>query len=271
MRLISALALALGVILATGPAMAKVSEKGTFISITGTVTIKSQTGKHSHLAQVGSTVSQGQRVITDKESSAVLQFFDGSQLTIKPETDFWLSKLQKPSDTDKILQFKMFAGSLLAKVTKLASTNSSFEIEAGGVVCGVRGTEFSMTFDPDTNKLTLTVLEGSVFSDINGHIVPYGPGSQVIFSNGQFMGITQGADNSGKPGGNNVVLTDQTLADLQNSFGGFISVNGDNVFTDPQVGGAANLLIDADSRGQQLQSVLPVVVNVPVNEGGFLP
>jgi hypothetical protein len=264
MRLI--LALTLGFILVAGAAMAKVSEKGTFISVTGTVTIKSQYGKNNRLAKAGSTVSQGERVITDKASTAVLQFFDGSQLTIKPETDFWLSKLQKPSDTDKILKFKMLAGNLLAKVTKLASTNSSFEIEAGGVVCGVRGTEFSMNFDPSTNKLTLTVLEGNVFSDIGGHVVDYGAGTQIEFLDGKFQGIT--GENSGVPGGNDLVLTDKTLEDLQQTLGGIISVNGDNVFTDPAVGGSSSLFVRADVPSAEVQKTVNVILNVSPVEGG---
>ena len=69
MRLIFSLVLALGVILVSGRAMAKVSETGTFISMTGTVTIKSQAGHHAHLAKVGDTVKQGQRVVTDEVRS----------------------------------------------------------------------------------------------------------------------------------------------------------------------------------------------------------
>ncbi|HVM32970.1 MAG TPA: FecR domain-containing protein [bacterium] len=273
MRLISALLLALGVILAAGSAMAKVSETGTFISVTGTVTIKSQYGKNNRLAQAGSTVSQGERVITDKDSSAVLQFFDGSQLTIKPGTDFWLSKLQKPSDKDKILKFKLLAGNLLAKVTKLASTNSAFEVEAGGVVCGVRGTEFSMNYDPSTNKLTLTVLEGSVFSDIGGHVVAYGAGTQIEFVDGKFQGITGGNSGvpGGKPGNNDIVLTDKTLGDLQQTLGNVITVNGDNVFTDPAVGGSNSLVIRADVPSQEVQKTVNVILNVSGPEGGLLP
>ena len=254
-------------------AFAKVSPKGTFISVSGTVEIKSQTSHKARLAQVGDTVVEGQRVVTQKDSNAVLQFFDGSELTIKPNTDFWLSKLEKPSDKDKILNFKMLAGNLFAKVAKLTSTNSSFEIEAGGVVCGVRGTEFSMNFDPSDNKLTLTVVEGTVFSDIGGNIVPYGVGTQVEFLNGVFQGISnpqQGS--SGKPGGNDIVITDKTTDDLQKTFGGLITVNGDDVFTDPAVGGSNNLIISADVPGHEVQSNVGVVLNVsPVEGGGGAP
>jgi hypothetical protein len=284
MRLMIKILLGLLFIFVSGSAVAAVSASGTFVTVTGTVKIENQKGHHSRLAQVGSVVVEGQRVVTDKDSSAVLQFFDGSQLTIKPSTDFWLSKLQKPSDTDKILQFKMFAGSLFAKVTKLASSNSSFEIEAGGVVCGVRGTEFSMSFNADTKTLTLTVLEGTVFSDIDGKITPYGVGSQVTFVNGQFQGITSGpgSPNTGNDkGGNNITLTD-----LENGFGGLILVNQDNIFNDANGGGSnqsfavvdvpdyeipPSLLVDVDVPDYEIAPSLLVDVDVPDYEIQFNP
>ncbi|MGH7738976.1 MAG: FecR family protein, partial [bacterium] len=250
-------------------ASAEVSANGTFISVKGTVTIKSQVGHHNRLAKVGSTVHQGQRVVTNKTSSAVLQFFDGSQLTIRPGTDFWLSKLLKPAKHEKILQFKLLAGYLFAKVTKLASANSSFEINAGGVVCGVRGTEFSMHYDPTDNKLILTVVEGTVYSDIDGKIVPYGIGSRVEFLDGKFQGVTNdhpAPQAASQPSGNDITASDQTLAQLQQVFGDFISVNGDNVFVDPGVAGSSQLIIHADVPGQEVRSILPVVLNVSGQE-----
>jgi hypothetical protein len=282
MRLLTSVLLGLAFVLVCGSAMAKVSASGTFVSVTGHVEIKSQTGHHNRLAKVGSVVVEGQRVVTDKDSNAVLQFFDGSQLTIKPGTDFWLSKIQKPSDTDKILQFKMLAGNLFAKVTKLASSNSSFEIEAGGVVCGVRGTEFSMNFDPDTKTLTLTVVEGTVFSDIDGKITPYGVGSQVTFVDGKFEGITNvPTGNTGN--GTNIFVNSNTLQDLENTFGTFISVNGDNIFNqtagnqllvNADVPGQEllpTLMLDVDVQGQEVQPTLNVTVNVPGVEAGTGP
>jgi len=269
MRLIASILLGLILILSAGTVLAAVSASGTFVTVTGNVQIMTQKGHHKRPAQVGSAVVEGQRVVTDKDSSAVLQFFDGSQLTIKPSTDFWLSKLQQPSDTDKILQFKMFAGNLFAKVTKLASTNSSFEIEAGGVVCGVRGTEFSMNFDADTKTLTLTVTEGSVFTDINGTIIPYGVGTQITFVNGVLQGLTSPA--TGNPGtgphGNDLVITD--LNDLEQQFGSNISINGDNIFHDPAVAGSSNLGIIADVPGQEVQSTVNVSVNVNNQEATY--
>jgi FecR protein len=241
-RIIPALlALILG--LSGGVAFAKVSAKGTFLSVSGTVEIKSQTNHKGRLAKVGDTVVEGQRVVTDKDSNAVLQFFDGSQLTIKPGTDFWLSELKKPADKDKILKFKMLFGQLIAQVTKLSSSNSAFEIQAGGVVCGVRGTHFSMDFNPSNNKVVLDVFDGTVYSHFHGHSQDFGPGSEGQFLNGKLLGGLK------PPGpGQNPALTD-----LNNQFQNNVNVNHDNGQNDPAVGGtsAVHITVDAQQRENQ--------------------
>jgi len=218
------------------PAWAKISATGTFISVSGTVKIKQQNGGNTLLAKVGSVVKQGERVVTDKDSTAVLQFFDGSQLTVKPQTDFWLSKLKAPSPQDKILKFKMLLGSLLAQVTKLNSSNSSFEVEAGGVVCGVRGTKFGMDFDPDHHKVTVNVTDGTVWCANGNHIQIFTAGQGGVFLNGNWL--PPGPPH--KPGDGN-----ESLGDLNNLFLNTILVNHDNTFTDPSIGGDGSLRVTA--------------------------
>ncbi len=214
-------------------AFAKVSPKGTFISVSGTVEIKSQTSHKARLAKVGDTVVQGQRVVTEKDSNAVLQFFDGSQLTIKPNTDFWLSKLEKPSDKSKVLKFKMLVGQLIARVTKLGSSDSAFEIQAGGVVCGVRGTHFSMNFNPENQKLVLDVFDGTVYSHFHGHSQDFGAGSEGQFLDGNWLGHLKSTGPTNDP----------ALQDLNLQFQNNVNVNHDNGQTDPAVGGTSNLNI----------------------------
>ena len=231
-RIFSSL-LAFTFLLSGTAAFAKVSPKGTFISVSGTVEIKSQTSRKARLAKVGDTVVQGQRVVTEKDSDAVLQFFDGSQLTIKPNTDFWLSKLEKPSDKSKVLKFKMLVGRLIAQVTKLGSSDSAFEIQAGGVVCGVRGTHFSMDFNPQNQKLILDVFDGTVYSHFHGHSQDFGAGSEGQFLDGNLLGHLR------PPGPSN----DPALQDLSFQFQNNVNVNHDNGQSDPAVGGSSNLNI----------------------------
>ncbi|HTA76539.1 MAG TPA: FecR domain-containing protein, partial [bacterium] len=109
-----------------------------FTQVRGKVQVLVPNRKKPKKAQKDLVVTQGDRIMAQEDSSAVLRLFDGSELKIEPNTEFVLSEMQKPSDQDKNFKFSLFIGKLTAVVKKLTSASSSFEIEAGGVVCGVR-------------------------------------------------------------------------------------------------------------------------------------
>ncbi len=140
----------------------------TFSVVTGNVTLQAPNSKKKKPVWAGLTAPEGSRVTTGKNSTATLVLFDGSQLEIGPESSLILTTLQKPSVFDKIFNFKLIVGELMATVKKLASSHSSFEISSGGVVCGVRGTKYKMVYDPDARTLDLSVLEGTVYTQVNG-------------------------------------------------------------------------------------------------------
>ncbi|HEV2352598.1 MAG TPA: FecR family protein, partial [Puia sp.] len=197
-------------------------------------------GKTTRTVQKDSTVVEGERIVTDKDSKATVQLFDGSQIDINPNTDLALTKMQKPSAKDKILQFKLFIGSLLSKVKKLASSKSSFEIEAGGVVCGVRGTQYSYSYDPKAHNVTVHVDEGTVYLNSNGHTYLFTAGQTGIFTNGLPAVQKPGSASNPPPGGVNPTGI-SSLGDLNQQFGNSLAVNGDNNFTNPSVGGSLHI------------------------------
>ncbi len=157
-----------------------------FTSVSGKVEIKGHKGHMLRIAEKNTTVVEGERITTGPHSQAQLQFFDGSQMIVSPGTDFWLEKLQKPAANDKVLQFKLEFGKLVAKVQKLISAKSSFEIDAGGVACGVRGTEYSMFYDPKSGKVDVLVLDGTVWATGNGQTQTLGAGQGGSFINGKW-------------------------------------------------------------------------------------
>src|ERR1043165_5376074 len=124
-----------GVVLA-----ASTPTQGVFTSVKGDVQVKFKKNKKTKAAQKDLTVFEGDTVTTKGGSEATIRFFDGSELKISQNTKFTLTALKKPTEQDKVIKFKLFIGKLVAEVKKLTTSKSSFEIEAGGVVCGVRGT-----------------------------------------------------------------------------------------------------------------------------------
>jgi hypothetical protein len=241
--------------------------------VKGKVRVKSKDRKKTREARKDSTVLEGERVLTDDFSSATLRFLDGTEVKVAPKTEFILAKLQAPTAKDKVINIKLAFGKLLAKVKKLASSKSSFEIEAGGVVCGVRGTQYSYSYDPKTKIVTVKVLEGTVFMNSGGQTYLFTAGQTIEFNNGKPSpnnppGQSQGGDkdkgkdegggdddgddkgDKGKERGGHGGDEDadagedygtSSLADLNEQFGDGLSVNGDNSFTDPSVEGAVRL------------------------------
>jgi hypothetical protein len=233
-------------ILASSVALAGTVE-GVLTSVNGKVQIKNKSGKKTRTAKKDSTVVEGERIVTGTDAKATLQLFDGSQLDISPKTDFQLTKLEKPSAEDKVIQFKLFVGRLFASVKKLASSKSSFEVEAGGVVCGVRGTKFAFEFDPGKNHVGLRVDEGTVYTNWNGHTNLFNAGQNADFTNGNLTGNQGGNNNGGGNGGKGG--NDQggnpngggALADLGHQFGLGLGQGHHNGFTDPSVEGSLHL------------------------------
>ncbi len=171
-------------------------------SVSGKVTLVQ--GKKAHVLHQNSKVQEGQTLATAKDSTATIRFFDGSELQVRPDTKFTLSQVRKDGPQDKILHFKLLLGKLFAKVQALSSSQSSFEVEAGGVVCGVRGTQYEVGYDPNQGKVDLFVKEGNVWAKTGGNTYQYGAGSEGHFTGGKPNNPTggngQGNKDQGKKG-----------------------------------------------------------------------
>lgn len=107
------------------------------------------------------------RIVTGKNSKAYLEFENGGIVEVGPSTDVKVSLLEI-TPTDFNARFLLAWGKLKAKVKKLTSSTSAFEIEAGGVVTGVRGTIFGVDYDKAAQQVGVQTFEGSVFSLVGG-------------------------------------------------------------------------------------------------------
>ena len=159
-------------------------------------------GGISRRVTVGDKAYPGETIQVAAQAQAQIVLFDGSTLDLSSNSKVTLGTLQQPSTTEKIISLKLALGKVFAQVRKLMTAKSSFEIEAGGVVCGVRGTAFSMDYNPDTNKMDLDVQEGKVAAMGAGVTLLFGAGQQGHFTDGHFTGGNVGSNNpNGKSGG----------------------------------------------------------------------
>lgn len=180
-----------------------------FTSVTGKVKVKDAQGKKTRTAEKDASVVEGETITAGADAQATLQLFDGSELKVSPSTSFVLEKMQQPSLKDKVISFKLELGKLFASVKKLTSSKSSFEIEAGGVVCGVRGTEYWMDFNPTTGKVDVFVADGTVWSTADDQTEVLHAGQGGSWQDGTWTpnqppaGNPPPANNNGNSGDNN--------------------------------------------------------------------
>lgn len=166
-------------------------------SVSGKVTVKR--GSKTVTLHKDAKVHEGETLTTAKDAKATVRLFDGSELQVRSETKVVLDKVQKNGASDKVLKFKLLLGKLMASVQKLASSKSSFEIEAGGVVCGVRGTQYEVDFDGH-DHVDLFVHEGNVWANAGGNTFHYGPGGVGHFIDGKPNLPNNGGNGQGKKG-----------------------------------------------------------------------
>jgi hypothetical protein len=243
----------------TQPVSAQSAPKDILDSINGTVSLTGPGTQPARLAHKGEEITEGEKVHTGPGASATLLFFDGSRMVLRSNTALYISQVKSLPNQDKILRFKLALGNLLAKVTKLASSHSSFEIDAGGVVCGVRGTQYSMDFDPASEKLNLRVSEGSVYAQFHGTQTILNAGEELLFIKGSPSG-------SPKPAAARAMtrmasgVADPIFIDMHNQFAGGIRTYQCKVLNDP---GAFGLQIQSGAPVTQIIVGKGTVVTIP--------
>ncbi len=160
------------------------TQNAAFLSVSGQVSVKNVQGSIRKGAK-DSEVYWGETVRVDQDSLAALRFFDGSNVEINPNSQLMITSMNHPTDQQKEIRLRLMAGWVLAKVEKLKTASSLFEIEAGGVVCGVRGTQFSVEYEPNQETVDLKVMEGTVYAKAQDKTYFLNGGDEIEFNHGQ--------------------------------------------------------------------------------------
>lgn len=168
--------LALAVLSTFAQAADPVSGKVSIIKSTGKVTAVSKAGGSKPAVQ-GSVITQGTKIETGENSSAILLFSNGSSITVGSNASFSVDEfMQDPFDaksfdvkTDKEEPSKskvkttLNKGEILGDMKKLKS-GSKFEFVTQLGVAGIRGTKFKMSMQTVNGKPVwkITCTEGAV-------------------------------------------------------------------------------------------------------------
>jgi hypothetical protein len=97
-------------------------------------------------AKEGATLEEGDSLKVGSQSSAILSLKDDTFVQVNENSSLTVKTLGDQGDKGFISRLALGAGRILSDVRKnLGLTGSVFEVESGGVVCGVRGTVFEVS------------------------------------------------------------------------------------------------------------------------------
>ena len=160
---------------------------GKVISAEGDVTLG------GNAMQPGATFTDGAKIKTGANSSAVIELGDGSRVKILPGSlaeivtnrDYAMRDASKSGSTNWFSGLmRLSEGALEALASKTAKRAKELQVETPTSLVGVRGTEFRVAFDDPLGKAARTeVIEGLVRADNpaqkSGANLPKGTGAVV--------------------------------------------------------------------------------------------
>ena len=141
-------------------------------------------------AQEGQVLESGDEIRTGDNSEATLTMQSDTQVHLSANSDLKVGQIEPNTTNGFLSHLVLLAGVILSDVKKnLLDSHSSFEIEANGVVCGVRGTAFEVS-NVNGNMQTAT-HEGKVevISGGESHFVT--EGSAASFEGNRYQGLRQ--------------------------------------------------------------------------------
>jgi hypothetical protein len=166
--------------------------------VVGNVTYKAgMTGEYAPLA-TGTILHQGAVIKTGAESSVSIEFSSGATAMVRPNTEIEVAKfeqalfsgdvpeLEEPAVSNTVMN--LLSGEVVSSVKKL-KTSSEYVVNSPIGAAGVRGTFFSVVYDPVTKTMKVSTLFGSVRVSVpNGTIAETAnTDEQVIVNNGQLV------------------------------------------------------------------------------------
>jgi hypothetical protein len=216
-------------------ARAQTPQGATLTVVSGTSAVVQANGGASQPAPSGLTLVVGDRVATLKGSTALVTFFEGSELEIGADSTIIIRELTARG-TEVHVTIEDVYGTAIGRVTSIVNPNSTFSLQnpGGSVVALIRGSKATMSVFP--NGAVIVGTEDCHLPceiRVDGAAVSDGPGSVSIDQN---HGVTQGSHDSvdqstpSSSGDSNGSHTGETPAD-DGDEGGNYGYRGNDVTT----------------------------------------
>lgn len=96
----------------------------------------------------GDTVSPGLRIVTGTQARASIQYPDGSEARMEPDTDITIEEASYDPKTETlVVRFSAHTGKVWSKIIELVTPESRWEVTTSQTVATVRGTAFGIEVD----------------------------------------------------------------------------------------------------------------------------
>jgi hypothetical protein len=111
----------------------------------------------------GQVLNEGDTVRTGPDARAVLTYFEGSTVTVEPDTQLTIENSAALADGSTVVVMSQAFGRTWHVVTKLITGSSKYDVKTPANTASVRGTAFEVV--SDQNATTVTTTEGTVLSN----------------------------------------------------------------------------------------------------------
>ncbi|MDP3988694.1 MAG: FecR domain-containing protein [bacterium] len=105
-------------------------------------------GEELAVLESGDTVSPGLRIVTGTQARATIQYPDGSEARMEPDTDITIEEATYDPKTETlVVRFSAHTGKVWSKIIELVTPESRWEVTTSQTVATVRGTAFGIEVD----------------------------------------------------------------------------------------------------------------------------
>ena len=150
-RLLLLVVLTTLMVMQAGLALGQITFGATLTVLSGRVSVVRSNGSAVQPASTGLTLNVGDRVATVGRASALVTFFDGSEIELGGDTTISIGDASSEADDVVTFLIQVILGSTIHRVSPMKSASSSYRILAGDAVIEVRGTTAGASVDSDGN------------------------------------------------------------------------------------------------------------------------
>jgi len=112
----------------------------------------------------GEILTAGDTVRTGEGARAVLTYFEGSTVSVEPNSELTIEAASSFTDGSTVVVMQQHFGRTWHVVTKLITGNSKYEVKTPASTASVRGTAFLV--DSDAGQTVVTTTEGTVVARV---------------------------------------------------------------------------------------------------------